>query len=147
MNTLLHGVTVLDFSEYIAGPYCGFLLADLGARVIKIEPTEGGDPMRTMGGLGLAHYMMATTTPASSSPAPRPTVSFEAPVAAAINVDVRLLGELLGRQELHRGAELHQCGRHLIADPHDVSHGDVGQRGERRVLARSHMTARMASHR
>ena len=49
MNTLLHGVTVLDFSEYIAGPYCGFLLADLGARVIKIEPPDGAEERR-MGG-------------------------------------------------------------------------------------------------
>ncbi|MBL0727409.1 CaiB/BaiF CoA-transferase family protein [Piscinibacter sp. HJYY11] len=49
MNTLLHGVTVLDFSEYIAGPYCGFLLADLGARVVKIEPPDGAEERR-MGG-------------------------------------------------------------------------------------------------
>ncbi len=49
MNALLHGVTVLDFSEYIAGPYCGFLLADLGARVIKIEPPDGAEERR-MGG-------------------------------------------------------------------------------------------------
>ena len=50
MNTLLHGVTVLDFSEYIAGPYCGFLLADMGARVIKIEPPDGAEERR-MGSL------------------------------------------------------------------------------------------------
>ncbi|MBC7954581.1 MAG: CoA transferase [Cytophagales bacterium] len=49
MNSLLAGVTVLDFSEYIAGPYCGFLLADLGARVIKIEPPDGAEERR-MGG-------------------------------------------------------------------------------------------------
>jgi len=49
MNALLNGVTVLDFSEYIAGPYCGFLLADLGARVIKIEPPDGAEERR-MGG-------------------------------------------------------------------------------------------------
>jgi len=38
VNSPLQGVTVLDFSEYIAGPYCGVLLADLGARIIKVEP-------------------------------------------------------------------------------------------------------------
>ena len=46
MNTLMRGVTVLDFSEYIAGPYCGSLLADLGARVIKIEPPDGAEERR-----------------------------------------------------------------------------------------------------
>ena len=49
VNSLLQGVTVLDFSEYIAGPYCGFLLADMGARVIKIEPPDGAEERR-MGG-------------------------------------------------------------------------------------------------
>ncbi|MBC7984591.1 MAG: CoA transferase, partial [Candidatus Obscuribacterales bacterium] len=46
MDALLKGITVLDFSEYIAGPYCGFLLADLGARVIKVEPPDGAEERR-----------------------------------------------------------------------------------------------------
>src|SRR5262244_2272972 len=37
----LHGVTVLDLSGYIAGPYGCALLGDLGAAVIKVEPPEG----------------------------------------------------------------------------------------------------------
>ncbi len=45
MPPLLDGVTVLEFSEIIAGPYGGMLLADMGADVIKIEP-PWGEPWR-----------------------------------------------------------------------------------------------------
>ncbi len=46
MDALLDGVCILDFSEYIAGPYCGFLMADMGAEVIKIEPLDGAEERR-----------------------------------------------------------------------------------------------------
>ena len=41
----LSGVKVVEFCQVLAGPYCGMLLADMGAEVIKIEPPEG-DMMR-----------------------------------------------------------------------------------------------------
>jgi len=47
----LAGITVLDFSQFLAGPSCALRLADLGARVIKVERPQGGDACR---GLRLA---------------------------------------------------------------------------------------------
>ena len=44
----LHGLKVLEFSQYLSGPSAGLRLADLGARVIKIERPQGGDACRQL---------------------------------------------------------------------------------------------------
>ena len=49
MNGPLSGVTVLDLSRVLSGPYCTMLAADMGARVIKIEHPGSGDDTRAWG--------------------------------------------------------------------------------------------------
>ena len=43
MAGVLEGIRVLDFGRYIAGPFCGTMLGDLGAEVIRIEKLDGSE--------------------------------------------------------------------------------------------------------
>ena len=47
----LQGLRVIELGHFIAAPFAGRVLADLGAEVIKIEPPEGGDPARRWGAM------------------------------------------------------------------------------------------------
>jgi crotonobetainyl-CoA:carnitine CoA-transferase CaiB-like acyl-CoA transferase len=51
----LSGITVLEFTHAVMGPACGLLLADMGARVIHIEPPEG-DSTRRLQGFGTGYF-------------------------------------------------------------------------------------------
>jgi len=66
----LSGIRVLEMSQIIAAPYCGQMLGDMGAEVIKIEVPQGGDVSRSYGpyrfgdpadgvGHGLSYYFCA----------------------------------------------------------------------------------------
>ena len=56
----LSGYRVLEIGSTVAGPFCGRMLADFGAEVIKIEPAEG-DPVRTMGKQHDGHSLYAAS--------------------------------------------------------------------------------------
>ena len=45
----LKGLRVVELGQLLAGPFCGQLLGDMGAEIIKVEPPGAGDPMRNWG--------------------------------------------------------------------------------------------------
>lgn len=55
MTSPLSGIRVLECGQFIAGPFAGMLLADLGAAVVKIEKPVSGDPFRHFGTGGKAN--------------------------------------------------------------------------------------------
>src|SRR5688572_11073178 len=57
----LAGILVVDLSRILAGPYCTFLMAEIGARVVKVEPPGKGDDAREYGPFveGKSAYFMS----------------------------------------------------------------------------------------
>ena len=52
----LAGIRVVEFCHMIMGPSCGLILGDLGADVIKVEPTPNGDNTRRLAGSGAGFF-------------------------------------------------------------------------------------------
>jgi CoA:oxalate CoA-transferase len=67
MTQPLAGIKVLECANFIAGPFCGMLLGDMGADLIKIEPPDTGDMSRLtppfVDGESIAHILNARHYP------------------------------------------------------------------------------------
>src|SRR5512146_1021009 len=82
MAGALDGLTVLDLTRVLSGPYCTMLLADMGARVVKIEQPGRGDETRTWGPPfvgGESTYFLSVNRNKESV-----TLDFKAPAGRAI---------------------------------------------------------------
>lgn len=58
--TPLAGLRVVEFAHMVMGPTAGLILADLGADVVKVEPTPEGDNTRRLTGSGIGFFTMAS---------------------------------------------------------------------------------------
>jgi crotonobetainyl-CoA:carnitine CoA-transferase CaiB-like acyl-CoA transferase len=88
----LDGITVLDLTRVLSGPYCTMLLADMGARVIKVEQPHKGDDTRAWGPPfleGESAYFLSINRNKESV-----TLDFKHPEGRA------LLDQLLGRADV-----------------------------------------------
>ena len=91
-NGPLAGVTVLDLTRVLSGPYCTMLLADMGARVIKVEQPARGDDTRAWGPPflgGESSYFLSVNRNKESL-----TLDFKAPAGRAV------LDRLIGRADV-----------------------------------------------
>jgi len=101
----LAGVLVLDLTRVLAGPYCTMVLADLGARVIKIEPPTVGDDSRHIGPFikGKSAYFMSINRGKESI-----ALDLKAPADRAIFE--KLLGAADVLVENYRGGTMEKLG-------------------------------------
>ena len=90
MTLPLDGVRVVEYAQYVAGPLCGVLLADLGAEVVKVEPPTGdgyrhvlpdqvSEYVRRLEAVGATVTVVPTPAgaPGDHGPASRPVIQAE----------------------------------------------------------------------
>jgi CoA:oxalate CoA-transferase len=101
----LSGLLVLDLTRVLAGPYCTMVLADLGARVVKIEPPAVGDDSRHIGPFvkGKSAYFMSINRGKESI-----ALDLKAPADRAVFERLLGIGDVL--VENYRGGTMEKLG-------------------------------------
>lgn len=101
----LAGLIVVDLTRVLAGPFCTMLLADLGARVIKVEPPGVGDDSRAFGPFvnGKSAYFMSINRAKESI-----ALDLKAPADRAIFEDLLARADVL--IENYRGGTMEKLG-------------------------------------
>lgn len=102
----LSGVTVVDLTRVLAGPYCTMVLSDLGARVIKVEVPGTGDDSRSIGPFaadGRSAYFMSLNRGKES-------IALDLKAAADRAVFMDLLGQADVLVENYRGGTMEKLG-------------------------------------
>ena len=64
----MNGIRVLKINNYVAGPYAGMILGDMGTIVIKVENPEGGDPLQVQGNKKISPIFEALSRTKKKSP-------------------------------------------------------------------------------
>ncbi|HYA17321.1 MAG TPA: CoA transferase [Bryobacteraceae bacterium] len=131
----LEGITVLDFSHALAGPYCTMIMAAYGARVIKVESPDQGDIGRTWGPPfqgGMASYFLGLNSGKESL-----AIDLKTPEGLQISKDLAAKADIL--IENFRPGTLNRLGLDYAslsaANPRliYVSVSGYGQTGPRRM--------------
>lgn len=100
--TPLAGLRVVEFAHMVMGPTTGLILGDLGADVVKIEPTPAGDNTRRLTGSGIGFFTMASRNKRS--------VMLDLKSDAGIEVARRLIGRADILTENFRPGALDELG-------------------------------------
>ncbi|QKT08198.1 CoA transferase [Gordonia sp. X0973] len=86
MTGALDGIRVLEIGTLISGPFAGRLLGDMGAEVIKIEPPDHPDPIRTWGQVDVDGHRLLWTVHARNKKAV--TLDLRAPAGRRVFLDL-----------------------------------------------------------
>src|SRR5258705_190433 len=145
-QALLAGLTVLDFTRVLAGPYCTRLLADLGARVIKVErPGEGDDTRRGHAQLEEGRTDQATYFIRINAGKSSLALDLAQPKAREVVLDVSMLECLSAAEDINYGGMLNAGAEYPGPRPGMIVHGIGGRHVAMQTVGAPQLWARLVA--